>query len=490
MSVSSSSSSSSGGFNLSSLGSIGSGTTPTPPVQITGLASGLNTNQIISELMSIQEQPLIRLQSEESGVNALNSNLGSIQTALRGLVTSAQALSNTQLFSDTQTVTSSNSGIVSASTTSGVGAVVGGYQVAVTGMASAAEGTWAVNATALSAGDTVTVTPSTSGTAGTSQTYTLASGATAQDLVNTINADQSGSVWATLNSSGNIIFSDRTTGSNASFSISDSANALTPPSSGLTAGQNAAYSINGGATQYSQSNTVTGAIAGVTLTFGGLTNSTTGPVQVNVNAPSISESAIQTAVQSFITSYNSVTGQIQAQLGQAPVSSDPTQGTLYDDPGLSDLLNQMRDAMYQSGSGLPTGMASMMDLGVSTGAATGSATPSQSAISGQLTLNTTTLANAIQTNPSGVTAVLQSFVSNFTGIVNNMAQAGGVIDSRVQGNDSEISELDNQITVMQSALNDKQTQLQQQFAALEGALSKNQSTASWLTSQIAALPVA
>jgi flagellar hook-associated protein 2 len=495
MSVSSSSSS---GLNLSSLlnslGSSPSSSSSAPPVQITGLASGLNTNQIISELMAIQEQPLTHLQNNEAGIKALNSNLGSIQTALQGLVTSAQALSSAQLFSDTQTVTSSNSNAVTATTASGVGAVVGGYQVAVTQMASAAQGTWTVNASALASGDTVTINPSTSGVAGTASNYKLSAGATPQDLVDQINSDQNGSVWATL-VNGNIVFSDRTTGSNASFSVADTANALTAPSGGVTAGQNASYSINGGSAQSSQSNTVTNAIPGVTLTFTGLTNSATGPVEVNVPAPTISQSAITSAVQSFVSSYNSVISQIQGQLSQAPSSSDPTQGTLYDDPGLSDLLNQMRQAMYQggtdsSGNPLPAGLASMMDLGVTTGATTGAATPSQSAISGQLTLDTTTLASAIQSNPSGVTQVLSSFVQNFTNIVNNVAQASGVIDSRVLGNDSEITNLDSQIATMQSALNDKQSQLTQQFAALEGALSQNQSTASWLTSQIAALPVA
>jgi flagellar capping protein FliD len=87
-----------------------------------------------------------------------------------------------------------------------------------------------------------------------------------------------------------------------------------------------------------------------------------------------------------------------------------------------------------------------------------------------------------------VTAVLQSWSNNFAGLVNAVAQPGGSIDSRIQGDSREISFLGSQISTMQSALNDKQTQLQQQFAALEAALSKNQSTASWLTNQINALP--
>jgi flagellar capping protein FliD len=51
-----------------------------------------------------------------------------------------------------------------------------------------------------------------------------------------------------------------------------------------------------------------------------------------------------------------------------------------------------------------------------------------------------------------------------------------------------VSQLGSQIAAMQQILNDKQTQLQKQFAAMEAALSANQSTSAWLTSQINALP--
>jgi len=130
-----------------------------------------------------------------------------------------------------------------------------------------------------------------------------------------------------------------------------------------------------------------------------------------------------------------------------------------------------------------------MDIGVSTGATTGSGTFSQSAVNGQLTLDANALTQAITTNPSGVTSVLQAFSSNFANMVNASADAGGTIDSRIQGNSTEITDLGNQISAMQSTLADKQLQLQQQFAALEGALSQNQSTSAWLTSQITSLPL-
>ncbi|HLJ03329.1 MAG TPA: flagellar filament capping protein FliD [Solirubrobacteraceae bacterium] len=475
MSFSSPSSSSIGVSSLNTgLGLPGSA----PPLQITGLASGLDTNSIISQLMAIQEQPLTNLQTQQKGIQALNSNLQTIQTALQGLVTNAQNLASTTLFSNTQTVTSTNSTVLAASATSGVGAVVGGYQVAISQLASAANQTFSF--TSPTAADTLTV-----GQGGQTKTYSLAAGATAQNFADAVNADSSGYVWATV-VNGNIVFSNRTTGSASTFTVSDSGGSLAQQSS--VAGLDAQYTVNGGSTQTSSSNSVTTAIPGVTLNFGGVTTGGA-PVTVSVGAPSLSTSTIQNAVQAFVSSYNSVLTQIQTQLTQAPSRSDPTQGTLFGDPGLNDLLFNMRQAMYQGGTGLPAGMASMMDIGVSTGATTGSGTFSQSAVNGQLTLDANALTQAITTNPSGVTSVLQAFSSNFANMVNASADAGGTIDSRIQGNSTEITDLGNQISAMQSTLADKQLQLQQQFAALEGALSQNQSTSAWLTSQITSLPL-
>jgi flagellar hook-associated protein 2 len=466
-------------FSSPSSSSIGLSSLPgsAAPLQITGLASGLDTNSIIAKLMAIQQQPLNHLANQQKGIQALNSNLQGIQSALQTLATNAQALSSTTLFSDTQTVTSTNSTLVAASATSGVGAVVGGYQIAVSQLASASTQTFAF--TSPTSPDTLTV-----GQGSSSKTYSLAAGAQAQDVANAVNADSSGYVWATV-VNGNIVFSNRTTGSASTFTISDSGGALVQQSS--AAGLDAQYTVNGGATQTSSSNTVTAAIPGVTLNLGGVTTGGA-PVTIGVGAPSLSSSAIQNAVQTFVSSYNSVLSQIQAQLSQAPSSSDPTQGTLFADPGLQGLLFSMRQAMYQGGPGLPAGMATMMDIGVSTGATTGSGTFSQTAVNGQLTLDTTALTQAITSNPSGVTQVLQAFSSSFSSLINSFADAGGTIDSRIQGNSSEITDLGNQISAMQSTLADKQLQLQQQFAALEGALSQNQSTSAWLTSQLNSLP--
>jgi flagellar hook-associated protein 2 len=130
----------------------------------------------------------------------------------------------------------------------------------------------------------------------------------------------------------------------------------------------------------------------------------------------------------------------------------------------------------------------MDDIGISTGATTGSGAVSASALSGTLTFNPATLEAALASNPGGVKALLGSWSSTFVGLTDDAAVPGGTIDSRIQGDNSQSSTLANQISTMQAALTDRQNGLVQEFAQLEAALSQNQSQSSWLTSQVAALP--
>ena len=463
-------SSSSTGATVSSLGS-------SSPLQITGLASGLDTNSIISALMAIDQQPITALQNQSSGLTATNTQLSSVQTALQQLSASAKALGSASLFTNTQTATSTNSTLVSATATTGTGAVIGSYQVGVTNLASSAQRTFSF--TSPTAADTVTID---------GQQVSLNANASAQDLVNAVNSNSNLDVWATATDSGTVVFSNRATGDTGTnyIQVSDTSGSLTEQTALAQQGTNAQYTINGVA-HSSASDTITNGIAGVTLSLNGLTT-TSGTVTVNVSPPAPNSQSIQTAVQAFVTSYNQVISQIQTQLSTSPSSSDPTVGTLFGDPDLRDLLSHMRQAMYTSGSGLPQSMSSMLNIGVSTGAASGSALPSQNAINGDLSLDADTLTQALTSNPSGVAAMLKSWSQSFSGIVDTESQVGGTLDTRIQGDNQQISDISSRIQAMQETLSAKQTALQAQFAALEATLSQNQSTASWLSSQISALP--
>jgi len=138
--------------------------------------------------------------------------------------------------------------------------------------------------------------------------------------------------------------------------------------------------------------------------------------------------------------------------------------------------------------GLTGSITSMLNIGVSTGAASGSGAPSQSSISGQLTLDVNALTQALTSNSTGVHQMLQSWSIGFSFSLDNESAPGGVISQRIQGDNSQISYLGDQIDNLNAANAQKQAQLVQQFAQMEAMLSSSQSTSSWLTSQIAALP--
>ena len=468
MSTSSVSSSAAGsGYELGSLG----GSTP---LQVTGLASGLNTNQIVSELMAIKQRPLTALENRETGVEAADTQLQGIQTALQTVASDARALAAPSLYATSQQVTSSNATLVSAANSSGAG--VGGYEVSVTQLANSAQRTFAY--TPPTGGDTITVD---------GQPVTIAAGETAASLAGSINSDSNLDVYAAATNSGTLVFSDRQTGNTGSgfIQVSDPGGALTEQTSLAKQGQDAKFSVDG-TSGSSSSNIVTTAIAGVTLTLNGLTT-TAGPVTIDVAPPAPDASTIQTAVQQFVTDYNSAVSGIRAQLAQTPSSSAPTQGTLYNDQALSDLLSQMRTAMVTDVAGLTGGAANMLAAGVSTGAVTGSA-PTQSQLDGELTRNTTTLAGALQSNPAGLQQLLSGWATNFSSLVDEQAGAGGTIAERLTTNATTITNLGQQVSAMQASLTAQQNQLVAQFAAMESALSKNQSESSYLTSQIAQLP--
>ena len=68
-------------------------------------------------------------------------------------------------------------------------------------------------------------------------------------------------------------------------------------------------------------------------------------------------------------------------------------------------------------------MNSMLNAGVSTGATTGSGAISQSALAGNLTLDTTALTNALTSNASGVKAMMQSWSIKFSSLVDFRGRA-------------------------------------------------------------------
>jgi flagellar capping protein FliD len=222
----------------------------------------------------------------------------------------------------------------------------------------------------------------------------------------------------------------------------------------------------------------------VTLTLSGLTPG--GPVTIDVKPPGPSTTAIETQVQAFVKLYNSTVAAIQKQMATKPPAKESSTergtGTLFGDQELGSLLTSMRQAMYEPAAGLPAEMSSIASIGVSTGAATAGGS-SRSALTGQLSLNTAKLTEAVRANPAGVQQMLAKWSVNLQGLLNASAEPGGSIESRINGDASQITNYARQINNMNEVLLVREKALIQTYAKLEGLISKTNTATSWLAGQ-------
>src|SRR3954451_3753983 len=121
-----------------------------------GLASGLDTNTIVDQLMSIERQPQNRLKLKQGAIDARTRALRDVMTRLKNLRTAAQDLKSPTLWLDTQTVDVNDATKMAATRTGGAG--TGAYQLTITQMASSSQHWFNFPTTPLAADDELTFT--------------------------------------------------------------------------------------------------------------------------------------------------------------------------------------------------------------------------------------------------------------------------------------------------------------------------------------------
>ena len=306
------------------------------PITISGLASGLNTSSIISALMGVEREPVTHLTDQETRLSSEQTQLQSIQSSLQQLSFAASEFILPSLYESSQTVTSSEPSRVEATVTSGAG--IGGYEVEVTQLANSAQRTFTFASPAVE--EAVTID---------GHEFELQAGETIQGLASAINASGSSDVYAAVLEGETLVLSNRATGATGGEFIKVTGAVLSEVAATAKEGVDAEYSIDGTAAT-SSSNTVTNAIAGVTLSLTGLTPK--GPVTLDVQPPSVSATAVEAQLQSFIKLYNTTVGAIETQLTTKPAVRPTTgaefaTGPLFGDQELSGLLDNMRATMCE-----------------------------------------------------------------------------------------------------------------------------------------------
>lgn len=456
-----------------------------PPIQLSGLASGLDTDSVINALTALERAPRARMTMRQAGLQARQKALGDIAGRLRSLVDAAQALGSTTTWKDAQTVTSADASKVAARQLTV--AAPGGYSIAVTRLATAEQRSYAY--TPPDADDTLTIG---------SGSVTIAAGASVTDAARAINADQTLGVMAidlpaTDTTPASLILVARATGTAGAFTASG-ASIVEDPARARPA-RDAEYSINGEPPATSSSNVVKDAIPGVELTL----LSTTAGTGVSVSSPKLDGGSASGAVQSFVNAYNAAVDALRAAVSERPVAnpktnSEASRGSLYGDPALKAILDRLRQTVGQSFTDPdhPGDPSRLLDIGVSTGAATG-AKSSDASIAGKLTIDTKALTASLDTGDAGVRRLLggSSGGGGVSGAIQSLlrpyAQAGGMLDQSAGAAGTAARAIDSDLAAFDRRIAQHQSQLRTQFTSMETALARSHAQALDLAQRLSGL---
>ncbi|MHB8079874.1 MAG: flagellar filament capping protein FliD [Candidatus Krumholzibacteriia bacterium] len=274
-----------------------------------GLATGLDTGSIVTQLVALRRQPIVKLGEQKSLYERQQAALKDLQSKLTALKNAADALDTAQSFGSLS-ATSSLATVLTASASGD--AQEGTYNITVESLARAQKDLSQAYTSQVAEVGTGTFTITVGGTV---TELTLAEGdSSLTSLKNAIN-DSGASVRASIINDGSatspyrLVLTAAETGTDAAFSIdlSGLSGGVAPTLTNITAATNASLTIDS-LTVTSQSNLVSNAIEGVTLNLLKQDPGTAITVAVNIDTD-----AIAAKLQTMVTSYNDLMTYIKAQ---------------------------------------------------------------------------------------------------------------------------------------------------------------------------------
>jgi len=443
----------------------------TPLITVGGLASGLDTNSLISALLDVARKPIKQLQTQQAALNSQSARLKLIKTKLEALQNAAQALDTPREVLAAK-ATSSNESIVKATATSGTS--FGSVPVIVTSLATAERtysAPFASKTQTFGAGGSFEIQIGSSNTV-----ISVGPTDTLESLVSKVNGSGA-RVTASLVYDGNAyrlgITALDTGAANAVTFVEHGTEvqtlALSSAANQVQAAADASFKVDG-FPMARASNTVTDAIDGVTLE---LTGTSASPATVTVARDA---SAAKSKLETFVTAYNDVMKAIGAEFAYTGKARGAD--SLSGDPTLRGLQSRLRSLTGQTVAGLTGTYTSLASVGVSTNR------------DGTLTFDSAKLEAAYSKDPNGVSALLSKGTSGPTGVLSQISTAvdaytrggDGSLTVRIDGIAGRVSTLDKQIASMESRIDTYESGLRKQFSELERLMSSLNTQSSQMTS--------
>jgi flagellar hook-associated protein 2 len=492
-----------------------------------GIGSGLDVNGIVSKLMTVEQQPLTKLDTKEAGLQAKLSAYGSLKGAFASVQSAALALKSPTLFGS-MAATSSNSSVIAAS--ANTAAQAGSYTLKVIAKAQPASISsqalpdlttdLASDANADSIADAGKLTielgtytaqvgifgnpgyvPASFTTNPDKAPVTIdinAGSSSLSDIRDAINAANAG-VKANLVYVGSagykLTITSNDTGATNSVKLTamDADSNVLTDNTGLarlsfdplkatgtgkefsvnSIAQDANFTIDGLALTRS-TNSVSDAITGVTLSIGNVLDTET------TLTISKDTAAAQSAIANFVKSYNDLNTQLH---NLTAYNADTKQSSvLTGDSGARGLQAALRAMITYRQTGSSGVAHSLSDLGVAMQR------------DGSLLFNATKLAT-VQSSTTDLSALFTSTSTSAPGLAVRMSSTldgilatSGLIATQTDGINRSVKDIGSQRIKFNSRLTQIEARYRKQFSALDSLVASMQATSQYLTQQLANLP--
>jgi flagellar hook-associated protein 2 len=468
-----------------------------------GIGSGLDLNTIVTQLVALERRPISVMQSKASQLQTQVSSFGQINSLMSGMQTAANALNDPTLW--TQSAVSSADPTVASVSSSG-NVTAGNYAVTVQSLASSqtlASANTYTAATDLVGSGTLNIDVGTwdSGqTAFTAKANTstvsidISATDTLESVRDKINAAGSGVTAALVTDATGVRLSLRSseTGAANGFRIgttdgdgnnTDSAGLsgfAFDPTAGTTGMQSVqsaadASAVINGIAVTSASNSITGAVEGLTIQ---LQKVTTTPVSLSVAAD---KDAVTKAVKAFADAYNALAKYIgeQTKYDATAKQGGPLQG----DSAATGLQGRLRSLLgATSGASATFGRLSDIGLQLQRDGTINVDSTKLDAATGNLRELKKAFSAADFGDPSN-----DGFARRFSTLATQVLGVDGSVTTRTAGLQKLISTNTDAQAALNSRVDTYQQRLVAQYTSLDSNLARLNSISSYVTQQLALL---
>jgi flagellar hook-associated protein 2 len=218
----------------------------------------------------------------------------------------------------------------------------------------------------------------------------------------------------------------------------------------------------------SPSNSVSGAITGVTLNLvGASAANTTTTLTVSPDTKTAT-----TSIGNFVTALNGAISTIQSLTSYD--ASTQTAGTLNGDATLETFQNQLEDILDDVNQSNPGSIKSLADLGITANT------------DGSYSSDPTTLSNALTGSLSSVASLLggtNGIATQIDNLIQGYTETGGLIDNINQGLESSLTSVAAQQTQLNAQLATYSATLTTEYNAMDTAVAQLKETQQYLTAE-------